>query len=252
MLDEVLQSNRDAFSVLQGAPTAPADVVLDGTAATGVGPAPALFDHVHNLPADAPVDLGSANAEGTSSSVARSDHVHKRSVSVKKGGSAVGSLAGLNFEDGAGISVTVAQDVPNDEVDVTVALTAAVPRWMKFTVGHAALQAAAMANDIQLYSLPAGGCIHGVKIKHSTLFAGVGITDYKISVGIVGNLTKYAPAFDVDTAVSGTAFQLSSIVGSEDHGAATSIRIAATSTGANLSLSTAGSVDVWLLVSVAV
>lgn len=124
--------------------------------------------------------------------------------------------------------------------------------WTKYTATHTALQAAAMANDIELLSLPAGGIIHGVKIKHSVLFAGTGITDYKVSVGIVGTLAKYASAFDVDTAVSNTNFQLSTTIGSENHGAATSIRLAATTTGANLDQSTGGSVDVWVLTSVAV
>jgi hypothetical protein len=130
--------------------------------------------------------------------------------------------------------------------------TQGLPLWTKVTVGHSAFHTAAMANDILLYNLPAGGVIHAVKTKTVQQFAGTGITDYKISVGIVGNLTKYSAAFDVDTAVSDTNFQLSTTVGSEDHGSVVQIRIAATSAGANLDQSTTGSVTVWLLVSVAI
>lgn len=171
---------------------------------------------------------------------------------VALNGSLVGTRQRINFISTDAIALTVTDDSVNNEIDVTIDTQPAVPRWKKYTVTHTALQAAAMANDIQLFSAVAGSIIHGVKIRHTVQFAGTGITDYKISVGIVGNLTKYATAFDVDTAPSGTNFQLSSTVGSEDHTTPVSIRVAATSTGANLDQSTAGSVEVWVLESVAV
>lgn len=125
-----------------------------------------------------------------------------------------------------------------------------VARWEKFTVTHTALQIAALTNDIELFSLLSQGVIHGVMIKHSVLFAGTGITDYKISVGIVGELDKYATDSDVDTAVSATNFFPFQTLGLENVGGATSIRIAATSVGANLDQSTGGSVDVWVYKSI--
>lgn len=129
-----------------------------------------------------------------------------------------------------------------------LAASNAVPFWRKYTVTHSQFQAAGMSNSVELFVLPAGGIVHAVKIKPSILFAGTGITDYKVSVGITGNLTKYAAAFDVDAAVSDTNFQLSTTVGGETHAAAgTSIKAAATTTGANLDQSTAGSVDIWVL-----
>jgi len=127
-----------------------------------------------------------------------------------------------------------------------------VPKWVKFTKTHTNFQAAALTNSIELFSLPAGAIIHAVKIKHSVAFAGGAIASYTVEVGIAGTLAKYASAFDVFQAVSGTAFFITGIIGSEDHGAATSIKATATSTVANLDQSTAGSVDVWVLLSVAV
>ena len=142
-------------------------------------------------------------------------------------------------------------------LDANTTLTAAqipasVPQWVKVTKTFTDLSFAGTTNDIQVYSLPAGGIIMGVKIKHSTAFSGGSISAYTVSVGISTNFTKYASAFDVFQAVSGTTFQLTDSFGSEDHGAATSIRLQAISTGGNLSTATAGSVDVWILVSVAV
>ncbi len=128
----------------------------------------------------------------------------------------------------------------------------ALPRWEKITVDESAFTAAATSEDIELFVLPAGGVIHAVKIKHSTAFSGGSVASFTVSVGITGNLTKYATAFDVFQATSGTAFQLSTVVGSENHGATTSIRIEATSTGDDVVAATAGSVDVWVLTSVVV
>lgn len=122
----------------------------------------------------------------------------------------------------------------------------ATGQWKKFTVTHTQLQAAALTNDIELYSLPAMNVISGVAIKHSVAFAGTGITDYKVSVGIAGDLDKYALQFDVDQAVSATTFDITNVVGVENFSSATSIRIAGTAVGANLDQSTAGSVDIWL------
>ena len=124
-----------------------------------------------------------------------------------------------------------------------------IPRWLKFTVAETAFTAAATTEDIELFALAAGGVIHGVKVKHSASFTGGGLTAFTVSVGISGELAKYASAFDVFQAAANTTFQLSNSFGSENHGATTSIRIAAASTTANVADATAGSVDVWVLVS---
>ena len=127
-----------------------------------------------------------------------------------------------------------------------------VPKWIPVTKAYTDFSTAGPTNDIEVFSLPAGGVIHGVKTKHSTSFTGGAISSYTISVGIAGTLTKYASAYDVFQATGNTAFQLSNTVGSENHGASTSIRAAATSGGANLDAATAGSVTIWILSSNAV
>jgi hypothetical protein len=127
--------------------------------------------------------------------------------------------------------------------------TLAVPMWRKYTVGYADLSAAATTNNGTLFSLGAGEIIHATQIKHSAAFVGASVTALTISVGIAGTLAKYAAAYDVVPAVSATAFQLSTTVGKESHTAATAIKWAAVATGANLSVLTAGSVDIWVFVS---
>lgn len=127
--------------------------------------------------------------------------------------------------------------------------TLVVPIWRKYTVAYTDLQTAATTNNGTLFSLGAGEIIHATKTKHSTAFVGASITALTISVGITGTLAKYSAAYDVVPAVSATAYQLSTTIGSESHTAATAIKWAAVATGANLSVLSAGSVDIWVLVS---
>lgn len=121
--------------------------------------------------------------------------------------------------------------------------------WSKYTKTYADLAAAALTNDIQLFQLPTAGVIHGAVIHHTQSFAGGLITGYTLSLGIMGDLTKYASAFDVFQAPGNTTFQNDLVLGLENLGAPTSIRLAATAVGANLDQATAGSVDIWVLTS---
>ena len=121
--------------------------------------------------------------------------------------------------------------------------------WQKFTKTYADLASAALTNDIELFQLPSATCIHSVVIRQSVSFSGGLIVGYTLSVGITGNLTKYAAAFNVLQTPGDQVFQLSSIVGLENFGAATSIRLAAVSVGAFLNAATQGSVDIWVLTS---
>jgi hypothetical protein len=123
------------------------------------------------------------------------------------------------------------------------------PSWTKYTVSESAFTAAATSEDIELFSLAAKGVIHAVVIKHTTAFSGGSLTGFTLSVGISGNLTKHASAFDVFQATGNTISQTSNTVDVEDFSSAVSIRLAAVSTGANVSAATAGSVDVYVLTS---
>ncbi len=125
----------------------------------------------------------------------------------------------------------------------------AFPFWFKFTVTHTELQAAALQNDIEVYSLPAACVIHGAQLKNTIQFVGTGITDYKTSIGIVGNLESLLPLEDVDIVPANDEYREQLNLNSYNKGAVTSIRINAESVGANLDQSTAGELCVWLQVS---
>lgn len=126
------------------------------------------------------------------------------------------------------------------------------PRWRKYTVAYTAILAAATSEQEALFTLPAGGIVHAVKIKHSAAFAGTGITALTASVGIAGDGDKYAAAFDVFQAAGDAVLQLSATPAAESHDSGgTAVVAEFTSTGANLSALTAGSVDIFVLWSAA-
>jgi hypothetical protein len=116
------------------------------------------------------------------------------------------------------------------------------------TVTFAQLAAAALVNDIEVYSLPARAVITGIMVKPSIAFGGGALTDYAVSVGLVGNLEFYMPLYSV-IAVGDQVFSQVTIDDMQNYGAATSIRLAAYATGASLNAATAGSLDVWGVLS---
>lgn len=124
-----------------------------------------------------------------------------------------------------------------------------VPAWTKFSVVHTQFQTAGLTQNISLYNMPAGSLIHGVKLKSSIAWAGAGITDYFLSLGFVGALDDLLIEYSMIPAVAGDTFAIAQTFDSRNHGAAVDVRIAARSTGANLSASTAGAADIWLLLS---
>lgn len=128
----------------------------------------------------------------------------------------------------------------------------AVPTWLRFTFTHTDLQAAALTNSFTIYSAPARVNLLGAILKHTAQFAGTGITGYSVSLGLSGDLQRYLTTFDVLTAPSNTkpSGYAEGYFGDQyQFGAATSVLLAAVSTGANLDQSTAGAGTLWLLVS---
>lgn len=124
-----------------------------------------------------------------------------------------------------------------------------MPVWVKFTVPYTKFNAAALTQNITLFNLPRAGVIHAIRMKHSVAFGGGTIASYTISVGISGTVAKYAAAFNVFQAVADTALQLSTTVGQESEANIVAITATATSTVGNLNAATAGSVDIYALIS---
>jgi len=124
------------------------------------------------------------------------------------------------------------------------------PVWLKFTFSHTAFQTAALTNNSVTLNLPENGMLEKVVIKQSTQFAGTGIGNYSISLGTLGDGTKYSEAHLVSIAPSNTQRLITISPDIESFTAVTNLRVTATSTGANLDQSTAGSVDIYVQVSI--
>lgn len=138
--------------------------------------------------------------------------------------------------------------------DITNIFTASEIRtfatWSAYSFTHTQFQTAGLTNDIEVVSLPLKTVVHAAILRPTTAFAGT--ATYTLSVGITGSLAKYIAASDVKAAVTNTLFYLvgaSFVPGPENFGAATSVRIAATSTVQNLDQSSAGAATVYLLTS---
>jgi hypothetical protein len=124
--------------------------------------------------------------------------------------------------------------------------------WQKVTITHTALQAAALTNDISTgFVLPVRGVVDAVVIKSSTAFAGTGITAYNITLGVTGDVGKYATSYDLLSTVAGDNYAAyNMVIPAQDITATETVRIYATAVGGNLNASTAGSVDIWFRYSV--
>lgn len=123
------------------------------------------------------------------------------------------------------------------------------PKWYLFTKEYAHFSADNTTNSIALFTLPAGGCIQAVVIHHTTAFSGGSISAYIISVGIAGEVNRYASAFDVFSTTAPANLQNSSGFSFENLSEDTDVIATATSTGGNLSVAVAGSVNIYILMS---
>lgn len=124
-----------------------------------------------------------------------------------------------------------------------------IPHWVKVSKTYSNFSTAGLTNDISIYTLPAKGYIHDIKIVPTTAFSGGTIAAYTISVGISGSLAKYAIATNTFTGNVTVGAIHTPLVGMESVSSTTDIRAQATSVTGLLNAATAGSVDIYILIS---
>lgn len=152
----------------------------------------------------------------------------------------------------SGRAVSVSPALPTG----AVAASGQLEYWVKYTIPYtdSIFVAASTSATKTVLAVPAGGCITGVRVKHSTAFAGTGITALTLSGGDGTTANVYWPAYDLMATVADTTQWLDGGCFSSS-AAAHSIVLTFTATGANFgdgsaTALTAGGVDVWLKVSV--
>lgn len=120
--------------------------------------------------------------------------------------------------------------------------------WVKITKGFADFSTGALTNTINIYSLVAKGVMHATFVNATTKFSGGLIATATLSIGVSGgSAVKYLAATNVFTGAP--LATPTSTTGVESMSGATNITATLISTVANLSSLSAGSVDIYLLVS---
>ena len=135
-------------------------------------------------------------------------------------------------------------------VDTAVASAVSfVPGWNKVTIPYTSLNTGSSTISVAAFSLAAKSVIHEVVFHHTVAFAAPSLSSLTVALGVPAELDRYASAFDVSTAVSGSNLQHTYAGGMENFGSATTINLTATIAGDTLTDLTAGSVDVYVLIS---
>jgi hypothetical protein len=126
-----------------------------------------------------------------------------------------------------------------------------ISKWSRYNLTFFDFSAAATTTHIELFKLQPREVIEAVIIQHSVAFSGGLISAYTFSVGITSSLDKYGTIFDVFQAVGPTVFgsDVYSFLGLENMAAETSIRVSATTTGADLDAALGGNVTFWIKTS---
>jgi hypothetical protein len=120
--------------------------------------------------------------------------------------------------------------------------------WHSYPVSYADVSTGSLINSITLFSLPAGSIVHGVVIYHTTEFLGGNITNTTLSLGISGDLVKYASPWDVFQAPATNLALVSQDFFLEDVANPVNVLLTATS-DVNLSDLTQGAATIKVLIS---
>jgi len=231
----------DALATAIAGASVPGDSAAEGTAASfarsdhrhslpgfgtpgssAVGDAPsagaaatfARSDHQHGRESFGAVSgLANANTNGVATTPARSDHQHKRDVRVAKAGVDVGTRNRLNFIEGSNVTITIVDDSPGDEVDITIAASlpggAAEPGIIRL-IGSANSNTAGYALAPDLKDAYTGQStahfrrIHGAGGVGGVLFVGdqVAVTPTNMqSILVIGSKIYYKNASNATTSL---------------------------------------------------
>lgn len=112
-------------------------------------------------------------------------------------------------------------------------------------IPYTAMQNGSMSSQINLFSIPPGAILTYLVIKHTTSFTGTSITGVTVALGNGATPGLFVPSFDIKQAPGDSVYDsvVANYIGSFVN--STPIYMTVTSTGANLSALSTGSVNVW-------
>lgn len=112
-------------------------------------------------------------------------------------------------------------------------------------IAYSDIQSASTTNSILLFSLPARRLLKNITIKHSLAFIGGSISALTAAIGISDNRQEFIEEFNIFQAAGDQRFDNASMNYIGSFANATSILLTVTSTGANLSSLTQGTLTVY-------
>lgn len=121
------------------------------------------------------------------------------------------------------------------------------PEWHCVTRSYTDFTAEDTSDTDTIFTLPPGGVIHAVKIRHKEAFSGASISAAVVDVGVSGTANKYGTQLDVFQGVSATAMSIKSTIGTQNNNLNTAIIATLTLTDGNCSELESGIVQFWIL-----
>jgi hypothetical protein len=124
-------------------------------------------------------------------------------------------------------------------------LTTSLSPIQQLVIPYTLVNPASTTDAYQLFSLPPGAILTYVVIKHTTAFTGTSITAVKAAIGNGGSPNLFLSNYDVHQNPGDTIYSsiVANYIGSFTN--PTPIYLTMTSTGANLSALSQGSLNVW-------
>jgi hypothetical protein len=119
--------------------------------------------------------------------------------------------------------------------------------WSKYLLNYSDFSISSTTNTIPLFNLQPKETIEQIRVKHHSQFLGGSITDYRISIGLVGDENRYVSYFDVFQPVSDSAKIRSIINYDESENLSSQVSVTAYSFGGNLSDAISGTVEIDVL-----
>lgn len=168
-------------------------------------------------------------------------------LSADRSLTAIGPLVLTDHGANNAVDLSIDQTPGNSSTSLT-----AVPRWIEITKTFADFSVAATTNDIQIFSLPAGGVVHAAATIHTVAFSGGGIISYNITVGRTGSTSLWTASRNCAGPVTDAATISVPVTQAPlmpDYDTAVSIRAYADAGASNLNVATAGTVKFMLLLA---
>lgn len=121
----------------------------------------------------------------------------------------------------------------------------ALTNWNKYSVSYTNLQGATATNFFELFSSPAMGTIERIVVRQTAAFTGGGISGINLQIGESTDHDRYVLPWDAFN--TSTVEDIYSVFDVPSFSGASSVRVYASATGANLDSLAAGALDVYVL-----